>query len=143
MTRHRGRPPIAVNPLELLTWWEGRGGRRPLSQRELGRKLGISESTVRRHLRTLREAGQVNDQARTKALATRGGLPQGGRPATPLLAAWSQTPSPSAVARHLHVSRSRVRMRLHKIGLLNDQAAAPAPARSHTNPAPPLEVPFS
>ena len=25
-----GRPAAAINPLELLTWWEGRGGRRPL-----------------------------------------------------------------------------------------------------------------
>lgn len=36
-----GRPTAAINPLELLTWWEGRGGRRPLSQRELARKLGV------------------------------------------------------------------------------------------------------
>ena len=79
---HRGRPAIAVNPLELLTWWEGRGGRRPLSLREIGRKLGTSESTVRRHLRTLREAGQLDDQVRTQALANRGGLRKGGRPAT-------------------------------------------------------------
>jgi hypothetical protein len=31
-----GRPEAAVNPLELLTWWEGRGGRRPLSLRVEG-----------------------------------------------------------------------------------------------------------
>jgi DNA-binding CsgD family transcriptional regulator len=146
MTRHRGRPTIAVNPLELLTWWEGRGGRRPLSLREIGRKLNISEATVRRHLRTLREAGQVDDHARSQALATRGGLPKGGRPATPireadLLAAWSQTPSPSTVARRLHSSRHRVRARLQKIELLSNRKGAPAPASSHTSPATPSEVP--
>jgi DNA invertase Pin-like site-specific DNA recombinase len=79
-----GRPPATINPLELLTWWEGRGGRRPLSLRALARKLGLSEATTRKHLRALRAAGQVNDKARARALATRGGLRQGGRPAIPL-----------------------------------------------------------
>jgi len=73
-----GRPAAAVNPLELLTWWEGRGGRRPLSLRELARKLGVSEATARKRLRALREAGQVDDAARTRALAARGGLRMGG-----------------------------------------------------------------
>ena len=83
MTRtRRGRPPLAVNPLELRLWWEGHGRRRPLSLRELGRKLGTSESTVRRHLRHLREAGQLNADTRARNLATHGGLPKGGRPAT-------------------------------------------------------------
>jgi len=76
-----GRPAAVVNPLELLTWWEGRGGRRPLSLRELARKLGVSEATTRRRLRTLREAGQVDEAARARALAARGGLRKGGRPA--------------------------------------------------------------
>lgn len=76
-----GRPRKTVNPQELLTWWEGRGGRRPLSLRELARKLGISEATVRKRLRTLREDGQVDDEARAHALAVRGGLRKGGRPA--------------------------------------------------------------
>ena len=75
-----GRPAAVVNPLELLTWWEGRGGRRPLSLRELARKLGVSEATARRRLRRLREAGQVNDTERARALAARGGLRKGGRP---------------------------------------------------------------
>ncbi|HEX2223280.1 MAG TPA: helix-turn-helix domain-containing protein [Thermoanaerobaculia bacterium] len=113
----------AVNPLELLTWWEGRGGRRPLSLRELAGKLGVSEATVRKHLRTLRAAGKVDDAVRSRALATRGGLPKGGRPANPLddedlLALWRKTPSPSAVARHLGVSRNRVQARLRDLGLL-------------------------
>lgn len=113
----RGRPPAAVNPLELQTCWEGRGGRRPLSLRELARKLGVSEATIRKHLQALRVAGQLDDEAR----AARGGLRRGGRPAKPLddealLAAWSQTPSIAAVARHLQVSRSRVRSRLRELG---------------------------
>ena len=120
----------AVNPLELLTWWEGRGGRRPLSLRKLAGKLGISEATVRKHLRTLRAAGKVDDTARARALATRGGLSKGGRPANPLddgdlLALWRKTPSPSAVARHLGVSRNRVQARLQALGLL---PATPASA---------------
>lgn len=78
----RGRPPLAINPLELRLWWEGHGGRRPLSLRELGRKLGTSETTIRRHLRTLRAAGQLDDHTRARNLATHGGLPKGGRPAT-------------------------------------------------------------
>lgn len=118
-----GRPAAAVNPLELLTWWEGRGGRRPLSLRNLATKLGISEATARKHLRALRAAGQLDDNARRHALATRGGLRKGGRPANfladgALIAAWRQTPSLAAVARTLRVSRSRVRSRLQDLGLL-------------------------
>ena len=64
----RGRPVSAVNRLELLAWWEGRGGRRPLSQSE----LGVSASTVRKYLRALRAAGMLDDQARARKLATRG-----------------------------------------------------------------------
>ena len=117
-----GRPPAAVNPLELLAWWEGRGGRRPLSLRELARKLGLSEATIRKHLRALRAAGKVNDTARARALATRGGHRKG-RPANSLsddalTAVWRNTPSIAAVARTLNVSRSRVRMRLQEIGLI-------------------------
>jgi predicted transcriptional regulator len=75
----------AVNPLELLTWWEGRGNRRPLSLREIAAKLGISATTVRKRLQTLRAAGQVDDQVRTRNLATHGGLRRGGhRPANPV-----------------------------------------------------------
>lgn len=119
-----GRPAAAVNPLELLTWWEGRGGRHPLSLRELARKLGVSETTIRKRLQALREAGTLNEEARARALATRGGLQRGGRPAKPiedatLGALWRKTPSIAAVARHLGVSRSRVRSRLLEIGLLN------------------------
>ena len=130
LARHRtpgerwGRPAAAVNPLELLTWWEGRGGRRPLSLRELARKLSVSETTIRKRLQALREAGTLNEEARAHALAARGGLRQGGRPAKPnedatLGALWRKTPSIAAVARHLGVSRSRVRSRLLEIGLLN------------------------
>jgi len=71
-----------VNPEELLTWWEGRGGRRPQSLREIAAKLGVSATTVRQRLRALRAAGQVDDQARRQALATRGGLRRGGHPDT-------------------------------------------------------------
>ena len=152
----RGRPVAAVNPLELLTCWEGRGGRRPLSLREIARKLGISQATARKRLRELREAGEVDDQARARALAARGGLRRGGRPATPidddaLAAAWLQRlqaarrrgtePSIATIARTLHVSRSRVRSRLQEIGLLSQQEAAPASARSLFTPATALEIP--
>jgi DNA-binding transcriptional regulator YhcF (GntR family) len=83
MTRsRRGRPPLAINPLELRLWWEGRGGHRPLSLREIGRKLGTSEATIRRHLRNLRAAGQLDQHVRTRNLATHGGLPKGARLAT-------------------------------------------------------------
>ena len=120
-----GRPAVAVNPLELLTWWEGRGGRRPLSLRELAGKLGISEATARKHLQILRAAGQVNDTARHRALAVRGGLRKGGRPANPLdddalTAACRKTPSLAGVARTLRVSRSRVRSRLRELGFLKE-----------------------
>jgi DNA-binding CsgD family transcriptional regulator len=128
----RGRPPAAFNPLELLAWWEGRGGRRPLSQRELARKLSLSASTIRKHLRALRAAGKLDDQARARNLAARGGLRQGGRPSTTindthLRAAWEaayrrgKTPSITALAGTLHVSRSRVRARLQELGLLTGQ----------------------
>lgn len=130
-----GRSAAAVNSLELLTWWEGRGGRRPLSLRELARRLGVSQATARKRLRALRAAGQVDDEARARALAARGGHRRGGRPANPfdddaLTAAWKlqlqaarrrgAEPSLSAVARTLHVSRRRVRSRLEEIGLLSD-----------------------
>ena len=57
-----GHPGVAVNPVELLTHWEGRRGRRPLSLREIARRLGISEATARRHLHELRAAGKVDDK---------------------------------------------------------------------------------
>jgi DNA invertase Pin-like site-specific DNA recombinase len=118
-----GRPAVVINPVELLTWWEGRGGRHPASLRDIAKKLGISETTTRKHLRALRAVGQVDDPARVRALAARGGLRRGGRPANPLddatlTATWSQTPSLSAVARHLHISRRRVRVRLQQLDLL-------------------------
>jgi DNA invertase Pin-like site-specific DNA recombinase len=75
-----GRPAAVVNSLELLAWWEGRGGRRPLSLRDIARKLSISEATTRKRLRALRDAEQVDDAARARALASRGGLRKGGRP---------------------------------------------------------------
>ena len=120
-----GRPAAAVNPLELLTWWEGRGGRCPLSLRELARKLGVSETTIRKRLQALREAGTLNEEARAHALAACGGLQRGGRPAKPieeatLAALWRESPGIAAVARHLHVSRSRVRARLRELGLIEE-----------------------
>ncbi|HJX28016.1 MAG TPA: HTH domain-containing protein, partial [Thermoanaerobaculia bacterium] len=117
-----GRPVAAVNPLELLTWWEGRGGRHPLPLRHIARKLGISESTARKHLHALRSAGKVDDQARDRALATRP-LHQGGRKPNPLdddalRAQWEARKSPAVIARNLQVSRSRVKARLRELGLL-------------------------
>jgi DNA invertase Pin-like site-specific DNA recombinase len=117
-----GRPPIAFNIPELLDTWEGRRGQQPLTQRQIAAKLGLSEATIRKHLQTLRAAGQLDDTARHRALAARGGLPRGGRPAAPLndadlIAIWSRTHNITAVARHLHVSRSRVRARLQDIRL--------------------------
>jgi DNA invertase Pin-like site-specific DNA recombinase len=129
-----GRPVAAVNPRELLAWWEGRGGRRPLSLREIARRLGLSESTIRKRLRELRDAGEIDEEARAQALATRGGLRRGGRPPNhltdaDLMAAWEMQqrsqrrrgrhPSVSAIAHDLHVSRSRVLARLQELGLLN------------------------
>lgn len=119
----RGRPPAVVNPLELQAWWEGQGGRRPLSQSQLATKLGLSETTLRKHLRALRAAGKLDDQARARRLATRGGLRRGGRPSTTindtdLEAAWKANPSVSAAAQALHTSRHRVRARLQQLGLL-------------------------
>ncbi|HEX7181368.1 MAG TPA: recombinase family protein [Thermoanaerobaculia bacterium] len=134
-----GRPPVAVNPLELVTFWEGRGGRRPLSQREIAARLGISQATTRKHLQALRDAGQLDDQARTRALAARGGLRRGGRPAPPLddtvlIATWKRrlqtarlrgtAPSLSAIARTLHISRRRVRTRLQELGLLSQEKSS-------------------
>jgi DNA invertase Pin-like site-specific DNA recombinase len=118
-----GRPAATINPFELLAWWEGRGGHRPLSLRELARRLGVSEATARKRLRALRATGQVDDAARARALATRGGLRRGGRPASPiddeaLAGAWRRTPSVAAIARHLHVSRSRLQSRLQELGLI-------------------------
>ncbi|HEX7185338.1 MAG TPA: recombinase family protein [Thermoanaerobaculia bacterium] len=151
-----GRPRLAVNPRELLIYWEGHRGRRPLSQREIAAKLGIAEATVRSRLHELRAAGEIDDAARARALAARGGLPKGGRPANPLddadlTAAWEARlqatqgrntgPSLTAIARHLHVSRRRVRSRLQELGLLSQQQDAPASVRSPTNPATPSEVP--
>lgn len=123
-----GHPVAVVNPLELLTWWEGRGGRHPLPLRHIARKLGISEATVRKHLHALRSAGKVDDQARTRALATRRPLNQGGRKGNPLdddalRAQWEARKSPSVIARNLQVSRSRVRQRLRELGLLRQAEA--------------------
>jgi len=103
--------------------------------RELARKLGVSEATARERLRALRDAGQVDDGARARALAARGGLRRGGRPANPLdddalTAAWKlqlqaarrrgAEPCISSFAHILNVSRSRVRSRLEEIGLLSE-----------------------
>jgi DNA invertase Pin-like site-specific DNA recombinase len=130
-----GRPAAVVNSLELLAWWEGRGGRRPLSLKAIAQRLSISEATARKRLRALRDAGQVDDAARARALAARGGLRRGGRPVNPLddaalAAAWNQQlqaarrksnrPSISTVAHSLNVSRGRVRSRLRELGWIEE-----------------------
>lgn len=132
-----GRSRLGVSPSELLAWWEGRQGRRPRSVREIARKLGISEGTVRHlRLRELRAAGKANEAARAQAIAARGGPNRGGRPSTSiddtaLAAEWKvqqqiarrrdSSPSLSAIARNLHVSRSRVLSRLREIGLITEE----------------------
>ena len=130
-----GRSAAVINPFELLTWWEGRGGRRPLSLRELACKLGVSQATARKRIRALRAAGQVDDGARARALAAKGGHRRGGRPANPLdddalTSAWKlqlqgarrigTEPSISAVAHSLNVSRSRVQSRLQELGWIKE-----------------------
>jgi DNA invertase Pin-like site-specific DNA recombinase len=125
-----GRPPARFNTVELLDGWEGRGGRHPLTQRQLAAQLGLSEATLRKHLQTLRAAGHLDDTIRRRNLASRGGLRRGGRPATPvddatLIAAWTQTPSLTAVARHLHISRNRVHAKLRELGLLSARRSRP------------------
>jgi DNA-binding transcriptional regulator YhcF (GntR family) len=121
----------AINPVELLTWWEGRGGRRPLTLRALASKLGVAESTVRNRLQSLRAAGQVDDTARAQALAERGRHRRGIRTGAPiddtaLAAAWAKTPNVTAVARRLHVSRTRVRRRLQTLGLYREPLIPPS-----------------
>lgn len=131
-----GRPAVLINPLELSSLWEGRGGRRPLTQREIARKLGVSRTTVRKHLLALRATGQLDDRARARKLAARGGHRPAGRPSaaihdTALVAAWETqslsarrrgtSPSLAAIARTLHVSRSRVSARLRELGLLKEE----------------------
>src|SRR6185369_8924279 len=126
-----GRPCVAVNPLELLSLWEGRAGHRPLSAREIAGKLGVSATTVRARLAELRDAGRVNDVAREQALAAKGAR-KGGRPPRPLndddvRAAWEQAssrfgiprqPSAATLARKLRVSPSRLTEKLRALGLL-------------------------
>lgn len=128
------RPVAALSPKELLICWEGRRGRRPLSLRAIAARFGVSEATVRKRLRELRTAGKVNDDARSRALAARGGRRKGGRPPGPLdddalAAVWAaqqhlrdREPSLAAIARQLQVSRRRVRARLQELGLLHGPA---------------------
>lgn len=123
-----GRRVAAVNPVELLAWWEGRGGRRPLPLSRIAQKLGVSHATVRKHLQTLRAAGQVDDGARTQALAVhplnRGGHPAASLRDEDLRAQWQAqsrgtlNPSVATIARNLRVSRRRVEVRLRELGLL-------------------------
>jgi len=129
-----GRPRAAVNPMELLALWHGEGGRRPLTPRELAGKLGVSQTTVRKHLRQLRAECEMLDQARAGHLVAE--QRRRGRSANPLndeelAAAWKQelraarqcgsAPSCAAVARTLHVRRSRVETRLRELGLLSEK----------------------
>ena len=133
-----GRSRLAVSPSELLAWWEGRRRRRPRSVREIAHKLGISQGIVRHRLRELRAAGKVDDTARARAIAARGGPDRGGRPASPiddtaLAAEWrtqqriarrrGTAPSLSAIARNLHISRSRALSRLRALGLLGEDGS--------------------
>ncbi len=118
-----GRPFKPVNPLELLGFWEGRGGRKPLSSRQIAKRLGVSETTVRARLAELRSQGQVNDEARQQALAARGGPTNGGRPARPLdeadlVAAWARCPKPAKLARAFRVGLPRIKETLRALGLL-------------------------
>ena len=130
-----GRPPAAINPLELTSLWEGRHGRRPLTQGQLATRLGVSRTTIRKNLQALRSAGKLDDQARARHLAQRGGHRKGGRPATTLndttlQALWTlhlraareqgTQPSIAVLATILHVSRSRVRQRLQELGLFEE-----------------------
>jgi DNA invertase Pin-like site-specific DNA recombinase len=117
----RSHPAAAINTRELLSWWEGRGGRKPRTVRQIAQKLGLSETTIRKRLQALRAAGQVNDEARAQALARR--PRRGGRPGKPiddeaLRAEWTARRSLPAMAANLRVSRSRVRARLRELGLL-------------------------
>ncbi len=142
----KGRPEAAINPLELLTLWEGRGRRRPLSVREIARKLGVVESTVRKRLQALREIGQVDDEARARALAARGGIRRKRQPAKPLddatlLALWNESPSIGILARRLRVSRDRIRERLWQMGLIS-RPEVPL-ANSLVDPETALEVPVN
>lgn len=131
-----GRPPAAINPLELASLWEGRGGRRPLTQSQLATRLAVSRTTIRKNLQALRSAGKLDDRARARNLALRGGHRKGGRPGAPLTdtalrALWTLhlracreqgiQPSIAVVAAILHVSRRRVRARLQELGLLSEE----------------------
>lgn len=133
-----GRPIAAINPFELAGHWHGSPVQRPLSVREIAARMGYAQGTIRKRLRELLDTGKLHSDLRTRHLAIHGGLRRGGRPA-PLLddatlaALWRKTPSLAAVARHLQVSRSRVRSRLQEIGLLSEdsQSWCPrAPGRS-------------
>jgi integrase len=119
----RRRSAVAVNLLELLALWEGRGGCRPLPIQAIAARLGTSETTIRRRLRALRAAGRVDDRARAHALAARGLVHPGYRAKNPmpdatLRATWACSRSIAGTARNLHVSRRRVQARLEDLGLL-------------------------
>ena len=111
-----------------------------MTQRAIARKLGVSEATIRKHLRALRQAGRVDDGARARALAAQGGHRRGGRPMSALdddtlTAAWAQhlqaasergrPPSIATLATHLHAGRHRVRARLQELGLLEQENLVP------------------
>ncbi len=75
-----GRATKAVNPLELAGHWHGRADHRPLSHREIAKRIGVSPSTVNAHVRELLTAGTLNPELRAAHLAAHGGLRKGGRP---------------------------------------------------------------
>jgi DNA invertase Pin-like site-specific DNA recombinase len=75
-----GAPCAEINPLELKGLWEGVAGARPLSTREIAKKLGHSAGTILKYLRELRESGKLDDELRAERLVACGGLRKGGRP---------------------------------------------------------------
>ena len=58
-----------VNPVEVLALWHNGGSSPPLSVQEIALKLGVTQATVRKHLRPFPAARKLLDQARASRLA--------------------------------------------------------------------------
>ena len=58
-----------VNPVEVLALWHNGGSSPPLSVQEIALKLGVTQATVRKHLRAFRAACKLLDQSRAGRLA--------------------------------------------------------------------------
>ncbi len=122
-----GRPVREVNPFELKKLWEGSSTARPLSLKEIARKLRLSPSTVRRRVADLLErGGQLNPETREKHLVLHGGLRKGGRPARKprlrdedlLAELYGTTPLDlDALARKVRVSKADLLTRLAALKL--------------------------